>query len=98
MGKLLLLGLLCCSLATQGCIAAAVGHAIHKSRSEAADKEAEARLQDSYNRYKADAEKANAERRKMGLKSEPVKSYAEWKQAHNIPAPETKAAPSEAKK
>ena len=98
MRKLMLVGLLGCFLATQGCIAAAVGTAVHKSRSAAADKEAEARLQDSYNRYKTDAEKANSERRKMGLKPEPVKSYAEWKQAHNIPAPETKAAPSEAKK
>lgn len=98
--KLLLLGLFGCFLATQGCLVAAVGYTVGKSKSEAADKEAEARLVDSYNRYKAEAEKANLERQKMGLKPEPIQSFAEWKLAHNIPtpAPEPKAAPSEAQR
>jgi len=88
--KLVSLMILGCFLTTQGCLAAAVvytGYAVSKSKSEAADKEAESRLVDSYTRYKADTEKANLERQKMGLKPEPVQSYAEWKLAHNIPSP-----------
>lgn len=101
--KLFLLMLLGCFLTTQGCLAAAVGYtgyAVSKSKSEAADKEAESRLVDSYTRYKSDAEKANIERQKMGQKPEPIKSFAEWKLAYNIPspAPEPKAAKPEKEK
>jgi hypothetical protein len=77
-------------LATQGCVAAAIGYgayAISSSNDEAAQKEAEARHVQTYNTYKADAEKLNLDRQKSGLKPQPVMTFFEWKLAHNIPTP-----------
>ena len=101
--KLILLGLLGCFLITQGCLAAAVGYGAYtygSSKDEATQKEAEAKHIQTYNTYKADADKLNLEREKAGLKPQPVMTFAEWKLAHNIPTPasEPKAAPPEPKK
>jgi hypothetical protein len=77
-------------LITQGCVAAAIGYAgyaISSSKEGAAQKEAEARNIQTYNTYKADANKLNLDRQKSGLKPEPVMTFAEWKLAHNIPTP-----------
>jgi hypothetical protein len=101
--KLVLIALLGCFLTTQGCLAAAVGYGAYtygSSKDEASKKEAEAKHIQTYNTYKADADKLNLEREKAGLKLQPVMTFPEWKLAHNIttPAPEPKAATSEAKK
>jgi hypothetical protein len=61
-------------LATQGCVAAAIGYgayAISSSKDEAAQKEAEARHVQTYNTYKADAEKLNLDRQKSALTLNP---------------------------
>lgn len=79
-----------CLLATQGCIAAAVGYAgyaISSSKGEAAKTEADSKNLQTYNIYKADSDKLNFEREKAGLKPQPVMTFAEWKLAHNIPTP-----------
>ena len=90
-------------LANQGCLAAAVGYGAYtygSSKDEATQKEAEAKHIQTYNTYKADADRLNLDRQKAGLKTQPVMIFAEWKLAHNIPtpAPEPKAAPPEPKK
>lgn len=77
-------------LAIQGCLAAAVGYgayAYSSSKDEATQKEAEAKHIQTYNTYKADADKLNLDREKAGLKPQPVMTFAEWKLAHNIPTP-----------
>ncbi|MCX5888588.1 MAG: hypothetical protein NTY36_03955 [Deltaproteobacteria bacterium] len=77
-------------LASQGCLAAAVGYgayAVSSSKDEATQKEAEARHIQTYNTYKADAEKLNFDREKSGLKPQPVMTFPEWKLAHNITTP-----------
>jgi hypothetical protein len=77
-------------LAVQGCLAAAVGYGAYtygSSKDEATQKEAEAKHIQTYNTYKADADKLNLEREKSSLKPQPVMTYAEWKLAHNIPTP-----------
>jgi len=84
-------------LTTQGCVAAAIGYAgyaMSSSKDEAAQKEAEAKNIQTYNTYKADADKLNLDRQKVGLKTEPVMTFSEWKLAHNIttPAPPPTAA------
>ena len=101
--RLAIICLLGSLLATQGCLAAAVGYGAYtygSSKDEATQKEAEAKHIQTYNTYKADADKLNLEREKAGLKPQPVMTFAEWKLAHNIPtpAPEPKAAPPEPKK
>ena len=83
---LLVLGL----LGAQGCVAAAIGYAgyaMSSSKDDAAQKEADARNIQTYNTYKADADKLNLDRQKSGLKSEPVMTFPEWKFAHNITTP-----------
>lgn len=101
--KLVSLILLGCFLATQGCLAAAVGYAgyaVSSSKDEAADKDAQAKHIQTYNTYKMDMEKLNLDREKSGLKPNQIMTFEEWKLAHNIPthAPEPqKAEPSEAK-
>lgn len=80
-------------LSSSGCLAAAVAYGAHKisdSKSEAADKEAESRLVDSYTRYKVETDKTNLEREKAGMKPLPVQSFAEWKVAVKPPPPEEK--------
>lgn len=82
----LLLGL----LTVQGCVAAAIGYAgyaVSSSKDEATQKEAEARHIQTYNTYKADAEKLNLDRQKSGIKLQPIMTFPEWKLAHNIPTP-----------
>lgn len=91
-GLIILSGL----LVTQGCLAAAVGYGAYtygSSKDEATQKEAEAKHIQTYNTYKADADKLNLDREKAGLKPQTVMTFAEWKLAHNIttPAPEPKA-------
>lgn len=86
----------------QGCVAAAIGYgayAISSSKDEATQKEAETRNIQSYNTYRADAEKLNFDRQKSGLKPQPVMTFAEWKLAHNIstPAPPPEKATTEKK-
>lgn len=74
-----------------GCLAMAVGYtgyALSKSSSENTDKEAQARIADSYSRYKTEMERTNMEREKAGLKPQPVQSFAEWKVASMPPKPE----------
>jgi hypothetical protein len=88
--------------ATQGCVAAAIGYgayAISSSNDEAAQKEAEARNVQTYNTYKADADKLNLDRQKSDLKPQPIMTFAEWKLAHNIttPAPPPEKATTEKK-
>lgn len=94
--KLVSLIPLLCFLATQGCLAAAVGYAgyaVSSSKDEAADKEAEAKHIQTYNAYKMEMEKLNLDREKSGLKPNKIMTFEEWKLAHNIPtpAPEPKA-------
>ena len=94
-----ILGVVLMTGASSGCLAAAVGYAgyaMSKSSNEAADKEAGARIMDSYSRYKTEMEKTNMEREKAGLKPQPVQSFAEWKVAH-LP-PKAEAPKEEAKK
>jgi hypothetical protein len=90
--QLLSILLMAALLATQGCVAAAIGYgayAISSSKDDATQKEAEARHVQTYNTYKSDAEKLNLDRQKSGLKPQPVMTFSEWKLAHNIltPAP-----------
>jgi len=84
-------------LATQGCLAAAVGYgayAISSSKGEAAQKEAEARHIQTYTTYKTDADKLNLDREKAGLKPQPVMTFPDWKLAHNIPTPAPPPSPA----
>jgi hypothetical protein len=86
--------------AAQGCVAAAIGYgayAISSSKDEATQKEADTRNIQSYNTYRADAERLNLDRQKAGLKPQPVMTFAEWKLAHNIstPAPPPEKATTE---
>ena len=77
-------------LATQGCLAAAVGYgayAISSSHDEAAQKEADAKNLQTYSTYKMDMERLNLDREKSHLKPQPVMTYAEWRLAHNITTP-----------
>ncbi len=77
-------------LATQGCLAAAVGYGAYtygSSKDDATQKEAETKHIQTYNTYKADADKLNLEREKAGLKPQAVMTFPEWKLAHNIPTP-----------
>jgi hypothetical protein len=88
--KLISLLTLVSLLATQGCLAAAVGYGAYtygSSKDEATQKETEARHIQTYNTYKADADKLNLDREKSGLKPQPVMTFAEWKLAHNITTP-----------
>lgn len=91
--KLLTLVLLAGILATQGCLAAAVGYgayAISSSHDQAAQKEADAKNLQTYSAYKMDMEKLNLDREKSGLKPQAIMSYGDWKLAHNIPTPAPK--------
>ncbi len=90
-------------LATQGCLAAAVGYAgyaVSSSKDEAANKDAQAKHIQTYNTYKMDMEKLNLDREKSGLKPNQIMTFEEWKLAHNIPtpAPQPKAAKPEQEK
>jgi len=89
---LAVLGLAFMVMSSGGCLAAAVGYAgyaMSKSSDEAADKEAEARIMDSYSRYQTEMARTNMEREKAGLKPQPIQTFAEWKVAHLPPKPET---------
>jgi hypothetical protein len=84
-------GLLVMAGSSGGCLAAAVGYAgyaMSKSSDESADKEAEARIMDSYSRYKTEMAKTNMEREKAKLKPQPIQTFAEWKVAHLPPKAE----------
>jgi len=73
-----------------GCVPLAIGYAgyaISSSNDKAAQKETDAKNLQTYETYKADAEKLNLERAKANLKFQPVMTFAEWKLAHNIPTP-----------
>jgi len=90
MYRLISLLFLSALLAAQGCVAAAIGYgayAYSSSKDEATQKEAEAKHIQTYNTYKADADKLNLDREKAKLKPQPVMTFAEWKLAHNIPTP-----------
>ena len=95
-----IVGLLVMAGSSGGCLAAAVGYAgyaMSKSSNEAADKEAEARIMDSYSRYKTEMERTNMEREKAKLKPQPIQTFAEWKVSHFPAAPlkvEPKAEPT----
>jgi hypothetical protein len=77
-------------LTLQGCLAAAVGYGAYSyssSKDEATRKEAEAKHIQTYNTYRADADKLNLDREKASLKPQPVMTFSEWKLAHNITTP-----------